>query len=83
MIVFILLEARDVEDIEIQEVDKVIIYVVINEYSFMVRSYQTCPFRVIQYAPYRITFCLYFGMEIDLVSIPILCFLIEYLFIGI
>ena len=33
----------------------------------MVRSYPDMSVRVIQYAPYRITFCLYFGMEIDLV----------------
>ena len=31
----------------------------------MVRSYPDMSVRVIQYAPYRITFCLYFGMEID------------------
>ena len=47
----------------------------------MVRSYPDMSVRVIQYAPYRITFCLYFRMEIDLVPFRFYVFLIEYLFI--
>ena len=41
----------------------------------MVRSYPDMSVRVIQYAPYRITFCLYFGMEIDLVPFRFYVFL--------
>jgi len=43
----------------------------------MVRSYPDMSVRVIQYAPYRITFCLYFGMEIDLVPFRFYVFLID------
>lgn len=43
----------------------------------MVRSYPDMSVRVIQYAPYRITFCLYFRMEIDLVPFRFYVFLIE------
>lgn len=43
----------------------------------MVRSYPDMSVRVIQYAPYRITFCLYFGMEIDLVPFRFYVFLIN------
>lgn len=42
----------------------------------MVRSYPDMSVRVIQYAPYRITFCLYFRMEIDLVPFRFYVFLI-------
>ena len=41
----------------------------------MVRSYPDMSVRVIQYAPYRITFCLYFRMEIDLVPFRFYVFL--------
>lgn len=43
----------------------------------MVRSYPDMSVRVIQYAPYRITFCLYFRMEIDLVPFRFYVFCIE------
>lgn len=41
----------------------------------MVRSYPDMSVRVIQYAPYRITFCLYFRMELDLVPFRFYVFL--------